>query len=244
MAVVKMLSCLSVAALLAAVMAGDAQAQGRRGRGGMRPQGVSPLTAVTYEPVQKELGLKPEQVEKVKDLGQDVREEMQQEFAAVGGGLGGGDLSREERQKRMAELRGKFAEINKKINAKFLPKLNEILDKKQQTRLHEVAIQIAGAGAFEDADVAKELALTAEQKDKLKGIDKEFQDKNREAFSGGGDRSEIAAKMAELREEHLAKATEVLTADQQAKFKNLKGAPFDTKQIRFGGGRRRRNNDN
>jgi hypothetical protein len=49
------------------------------------------------------------------------------------------------------------------------------------------------------------------------------------------------AKTNELREEQTAKTTEVLTKDQQAKFAEIKGKPFDVKQLnQRAGGRRRR----
>ena len=38
--------------------------------------------------------------------------------------------------------------------------------------------------------------------------------------------------MQEMRDEHLAKATEVLSKDQQAKFTEMKGKPFDLKSLR------------
>jgi hypothetical protein len=190
--------------------------------------------------VQKELGLNDEKTAKIHDLHADYTEELQQQL--TGAGLDRAalrDLAADERQKKMAQM----AEVTKNVNDKFLPKLNELLDKTQQTRLHEVWIQAAGPAALEDADVAKALAITKEQQDKIKKVTADFGHKMREVFSSGGDRSEMMAKVAEMREEQTAKTAEVLTKDQQAKFTEMKGKPFDVKKLAEGRARRRRDNN-
>lgn len=202
-----------------------------QGRGFGRPQG--PLMLAANEAVQKDLGLKPDQADKLKDLAGDVREEMQSELAGAGIDFQGlQDLSREERQKRMAEIQTKMAEVNKKINAKFMPKLNEILDKGQQTRLHEIALQAAGPAALEQADVVKALAITSDQQEKLKKLNTEMGEKRTALFTAGGDREERMAKAAAIAKEHGEKANEILTKDQMAKFEQMKGKPFDVSQLR------------
>ena len=234
--------CVTVAAILLVVTTvQQAHAQGRRGGGmGMMGQGVSPLRAVGIAAVQKDLGLKDDQAAKVKDISQDYSEDIQQQLE--GAGLGGrpqGDLSPEEREKRETQM----AAINKNVNDKFIPKLNEVLDKAQQTRLHEIAVQIAGPQALQDAEVAKALDITKDQQDKLKKLGDDMRHKLREAFTsggGGGDRSAMRAKMTEMREELTAKSTEVLTKEQQAKFTEMKGKPFDMKSLAPRGGRRAR----
>src|SRR5580704_11509896 len=216
------------AILLAVTTVQQAHAQGRRGGGGMgMMQGFSPLAIVGNPAVQKELGLKEDQAAKVKDISQDYQEDLQQQ--REGAGLTGppsGDASAEEREKREAQM----ATIQKNVKDKFMPKLNEVLDKTQQTRLHEIALQVAGPQAFQDADVAKALDLTKEQQDKIKKLGEDMRHKMREAFASG-DRSAMRAKMTEMREELTAKSTEVLTKEQQAKFTEMKGKVFDTKLL-------------
>ncbi len=230
--------CVTVAAILLAVTTvQQAHAQGRRGGGmGMMGQGVSPLAIVANPAVQKDLGLKEDQAAKVKDISQDYLEDLQQQREGAGlTGAPSGDASAEEREKREAQM----ATIQKNVKDKFMPKLNEILDKTQQTRLHEIALQVAGPQAFQDADVAKALDLTKEQQDKIKKLGDDMRHKMREAFASG-DRSTMRAKMTEMREELTAKSTEVLTKDQQAKFTEMKGKLFDVKQLQQGRGRRAR----
>jgi hypothetical protein len=223
----------------------DAQAQGRgRGMGMRGARGVNPLMIVGFKAVQKDLGLSEDNAAKVKEITEDVRQEMQEQFAGSGIDFQGlRDLQGEEREKRMAEIQTKMAEINKNINDKFMPKINEILNKDQQKRLHEIAIQAAGSAALEDAGVAKDLGLSKDQTNKVKSIVKDFAAKQR-AIPRDTDRSERAAKTAELREEENAKVAEVLTKDQQAKFTELKGKPFDTKLRNQGRGRGRRRGNN
>jgi Spy/CpxP family protein refolding chaperone len=224
--------CVAVATLsLLLVSVNQANAQGRRGGGGMGgPRGVDDIGTAANAAVQKELALKPEQAEKLKDLAQDVREEFMQQLQAAGGGGGGQDQSPEEREK----MRAKMVEIRKSVNEKFLPKLKDALDAAQVKRVHEIAIQAAGAQALQDPGVQTELKVTPEQKDKLVSISKDFQKQLAEV-----PRNERMTKMAELNEEQLAKSTEVLTKDQQAQFASMKGKPFDVKLLRPAGGGRR-----
>jgi len=215
--------------LLLSSIVQPAQAQGRRGggMGGMRPQGVAPLRLLGNAAVQKELAVSEEKVEKLKDIASDSQQEFGEKSAEAGIDFGAlRDLSPEEREKKMPEIRAKSAEIQKSINSTFMPKVAEILDKAQMTRLHEIAVQAAGASALSDAGVVNDLGLSKEQQDKIATIDKDFSGKMR------GLGREGFAKMVELQGEHLAKATEVLTKDQQAKFTEMKGKPFDLKSLR------------
>jgi len=230
--------CVGIAAIVVGLMAcQEARAQNRRGGGRMggMQRGVSPLTVAASPAVQKELGLSEDKAAKIKDLTADIRQEMQDLREAANLPAGGRDASPEDRQKIATAM----AEIQKKVNDKFLPKLNDILDKNQQTRLHEIAIQAAGAGALQDAAVVKDLALTKEQQDKIAAVIKES--RGRGPGGGGAD----AAAIRERRAEQLAKVTEVLTKDQQAQFAKMQGKQFDVSQLFAGRGqRRRRNTDN
>ncbi|HUE16531.1 MAG TPA: hypothetical protein VMR25_20320, partial [Planctomycetaceae bacterium] len=106
-------------------------------------------------------------------------------------------------------------------------------EKPQQVRLHQVAIQIAGSQAFQDANVAQDLGLTKVQQDQVVAVGREYSEKIAQLRSqrGPSDPSVRAAKMNELRQEQLAKSTEVLTKAQQTKFAKMTGKPFDVAQI-------------
>jgi hypothetical protein len=228
---------MSIAALLIAVMnVPDAQAQGRHQGRTTRAmgQGVAPLFVIRYDAVQKELALTQEQVAKVKDVVAEVHEEWAQQIQAAGAGSSRQqNLSREERQQRIAEMRSKQAEIASNVNTKYGSKLAEILDKPQQSRLREIAIQLAGSQALRDAEVVQKLGLTKAEQDQLAAVHTEYSEKIAQLRSqrGQGDRAASFAKMNELRQEELAKSTEVLTKTQQETFATLKGKPFDVAQI-------------
>ena len=235
----------AVAALLLSCSVAFAQQRpGGGGFGGGFGGGMnSPFMLVAIAEVQKELNLTDEQVGDLKTLGDELREEMRPLFA---GGFGGRDQSEEERAKQ----REKMAESMKKVNDKFQPKLDKILEAAQRDRLKQIQIQADGSRAYQNADVVDALKISKEQQDKLAAISKEFGDKQRELFTrggqGGGARpspEEIEKgqkqrqELSDARDKQLA---EVLTADQKSAFEKLKGKPFaDLDKLRqgFGGGR-------
>jgi hypothetical protein len=229
--------CVPIAALMIAAMnVPCAQAQGRHhgARSVGMSHGVAPLFVLGHEAVQKELALTPEQTDKVKQLVADVHEEWSQQVQAAGGGSRGNrDQSREDRQKRFTEMRSKYAAITKNVNDKYRGRLAEILDKPQQTRLRGIAIQVAGIQAFNDADVARDLGLTKTQHDQIAAVHQEYADKFAQLRSEGRQRQsgEGLTKMHELRQEELAKSTNVLTPPQQEAFATMKGKPFDFAQL-------------
>jgi hypothetical protein len=241
----------AAAALVVAAMtvsAAVAQEHHRHGRHGSMSQGVSTLSLLGHEAVQKELALRPEQTEKVQGLLAEVRAEWKQQMqAARGTARGEENGSGEDRPHRSGEMRSKFAEVSKNVNEKFRAKLAEVLDAPQQARLHEIAIQVAGTHAFQDADVIRGLGLSKEQQEQLAAVRQEFaakfgemrqegrqkggrQDGARQNGEGGRN-GEGFAKMHELRQEELAKAISVLTPEQQARFATMKGKPFDLGQV-------------
>jgi hypothetical protein len=243
-------------ALLCATIA-DAQPPGQgRGRGGPGgfsfgggfggPQGK--LDLVTREPVQKDMALKEDQVAKVRELEEQVRDERR---AAFQGGAGGNpfdqNLSAEERQKRQAEFQARLEESRKKVNDKFLPLLSEILTEEQETRLQQIVWQAAGEQALLDKEVQEKLKLSKEQQDKLASLNKEAADKLAElrpqfgrggpgGQGGQGNFQETIAKRNEITEARKKDMEAVLSADQKAEYAKAKGKEFDVAQLnRFGG---------
>jgi Spy/CpxP family protein refolding chaperone len=212
----KRLALWAVALALVALVTPAAWAQ-RGGRGGRGGGGFGMVGLLGQQSVQKELNLSDEQVKKVQELQAKAREARQ----------GLRDLSREERQAKMQEL----AKAGEKSVA-------GLLKPEQMKRLKQISLQLRGAGAFGNPEVAKALNLTDEQKEKLKAIQEETGRAVRELFQGGGDRAEMRKKMAELHKGANEKATALLTDDQKAKWKEMTGTPFKG-EITFGGGRRR-----
>jgi Spy/CpxP family protein refolding chaperone len=222
------------ALMLTAVIALPAMAQRpqRPGGGGM---GFGPPTGVALlrsEDVQKDLKLSDEQKEKVKTYLAKQGEEMRSAF----GGGGRPD------QEKVAELRKKMQEENAKFQ-------KDALTEEQNKRLKQIGYQVGGIAVFSTEDVAKELKITDEQKEKFKNIADQLRKDRQEVTGGGGGgggggrRPMISPdqqkKIDALVKEATEKAHDVLTADQKKTWESMIGAKFEGKiQQGFGGGRR------
>lgn len=189
---------------------------GRGGRMGGMMMGSGML--LRQEAVQKELSLTDEQKTKLKEAVPEGR------GPGGGGGANFRDMSEEERAKAMEERAKQAAETEKKIAG--------ILDEKQNARLKQIRLQITGARAIMNEEVAKELGITEEQTTKIR----EAMTALREEMQGGGGGGPGA--FAEMAEKMNAKLMEQLTDEQKAKYKEMLGEPFDVSQIQmgFGGG--------
>jgi len=94
--------------------------------------------------------------------------------------------------------------------------------------------------AFQEEDVQKKIALTDDQKEKIKLIGEDFRkDGDDLRKSVGTNFQELFPKMAALRKEANERALAVLKDDQKKAWKELTGAPFEMKMEfgQFGGGR-------
>lgn len=200
---------------------------GRGGRGGrgFGGRGFALTTTVrlaTAEEVQKALNLTAEQKDKVADINEEFRDKQGELFRQ------GGDPreTREEAQK---------------LNQESAAKLADVLDETQNKRLLGILAQVDVDAALSNADIAKELGISEDQKEELRDV----REANREAFGDAMrdlqdlSREERATKINELRAEEGKKLLAVLDSDQQAKFEALKGEPVkvDMSQFRMGGGR-------
>jgi Spy/CpxP family protein refolding chaperone len=197
---------LAAAGAALALVAGVAAAQfGGFGRG-------NPAMLLGQESVRKELKLTDEQIKKVEELSEKMREKFQEAFGLEG----------EERTKKVQELM--------KENEKAVA---EILKPEQGKRLKQISYQQQGAGAFANADVAKELALTDDQKQEVQKINEETGAQIREIFQGGQVDEEGRKKIQELRKAATEKAVKVLNDEQKTKWKDLQGEPFKGEIVPF-----------
>jgi Spy/CpxP family protein refolding chaperone len=158
-----------------------------------------------------------------------------------GRGRGGGPQLTDEQR---AEFEKQRLERTREEKAK----LAEILLPHQLKRLTEIFIQQSGVNALQDDDIAKELNISDAQKAKLAEVRRQNDEARgalmRELFQGGGggggDRDANRAKFDEMRKTADAKMLAVLTSDQQKKFEEMKGKPFEMPEGAgrggFGGG--------
>jgi Spy/CpxP family protein refolding chaperone len=223
------------------LLAGPALAQRGQGRGGFGGGFGGPGFLLQNPSVQKELKLSDDQIKKITDANQSVRDKYKDEFEAVA------KLEGDERREKGQELRKKMTDETNKT-------LAEILKPEQNKRLKEITLQQEGARAFNDPEVQKALNLTDDQKEKIKTINEdaakemgELFPRGRRGAGGGGAPPDPSAfkermtKMAAMRKETLDKVTSVLTDDQKKTWKDMTGAPFEVKfEFPPGGPRGRR----
>jgi len=229
-------SLMVVLVVAAMLVAATAEAQpGRRGPGfgGMM---ANPAMLLASEQIQKELELVPDQIEKLGKL----RDEMREEFRGLFSGMR--DLSPEDREKRMQEVRDKMQAAGEKMSKE----IDKILLPHQKERLQQIRVQMLGGRALADAEVIKALGLTEAQQKKLTAIGEKTREKMREMFSGIRDlepeaRREAFAKiredMTKLRENAQKEAQAVLTPEQIKKLEKLRGEPFEFQRPQFRGRR-------
>ncbi len=201
---------------------------GPGGRGGM---GLGPLTLLNVEAVQKEIELLDEQIADIQALAEKLRPQP-----PAGGRPNFQEMTDQERQQFMADRQKEAAELA----AKAKKELSSILLDDQLARLQEIYIQVAGTQALDDADVAKDLGLNEQQKEKLAAAREDAQasmrEQMRELFQSD-DRDAAREKMQELRKQSEEKVLAVLTTDQQNKFASMKGKPFEMPEGALFGGR-------
>jgi Spy/CpxP family protein refolding chaperone len=237
------LAGVTFALTLACLLSADAAlAQGRGGRGGTRGGGFggNAATLVANPQVQKELKLTDEQVALVKDM---------QQAASQGGGQRGRGNNQNLTDAEQKERR----EQAEKRNQERTAKVTALLTDDQNTRLKQIQLWIQGAARLADnADAAKALALTDDQKGALKTINEESAKKQgelRQKLRGASEeqRKEITTQLTGMRTDVEAEALAVLTDEQKTQFAGLRGPKFelDMSQAFQGGGRgRRRGNNN
>ncbi|MFA0766591.1 MAG: hypothetical protein BDTLLHRC_001544 [Candidatus Fervidibacter sp.] len=156
--------------------------------------------------VQQELKLTDQQRQQLEQLGEQWREKMR----------GLRDLPPEERRQKVQGMR---AEVEKQ--------LSQILNEQQMKRLKQIALQVEGYAALERPEIADQVGLTKEQRQKIRDILRQAGEKRREAFQQGqGDRQAAFQRMREIRQWVDGEIEKLLTAEQKKKWQELVGAPF------------------
>lgn len=175
------------------------QPQGGAGRGGGSGFGGGLAFLLGSEEVRKELNLTDDQIKKIQAA-------MPQRPAQ---GQGGSGPSRE-------EMQALFAEAQKKIEAVLTPA--------QKSRIRELQYQAMGLRAFTNEAVVKELGLSEDQVEKIRGL----LPQRRQGGEGGpgAGQNVTPEERQKQRAEAMKKALEVLKPDQRAKWEKMIGKPF------------------
>lgn len=188
--------------------------QRQRGQGFMR--GGSGLMLLRSDVVAKDLDLSTEQKESLTKLGDEARKQRTELRDSLK------DASQEERRAKMSAAE---KEIDGKVDA--------VLNEKQRARLKEIKLQVRGASALTQPEIADALKLTDEQKTKLADLAKERRDASRAAFQdASGDRAAAREKLATLNKESNSKMQAVLTTEQAEQFEKMQGKKIDVEALR------------
>ncbi len=176
---------------------------------------------LTNKALQDELKIPDDMREKFAKFQEEQRAEMEKLR-----GLGTDD------EDQIARLKGQI----KAIEARMA--LLKDLTPDQTKRIGQIERQMMGLGALSNEKIVKELKLTDEQREKIKGINEELNKDIRELFSGGGGgggfggfNPENQKKMTALRDEAMDKAEEALAPAQRKQWKEMLGEKFDTAKL-------------
>ena len=178
----------------------------------VRGMQYGPMTLLSRPEVSKELKLNKTQTEAIRKL--------QKEFGA-------------ENSKRMkdaqagdpAKMMDMFKEMQA-VQADYTKRALEPLDEGQRKRFEQIRLQVLSAQAAFDPDVQAALEVTDSQKHSLSALSREYNHGSLRMVSAASDPGKMRKMRDALNTEFSAKVTDILTADQNAKYKELQGPPF------------------
>ncbi|MBI1914625.1 MAG: serine/threonine protein kinase [Planctomycetes bacterium] len=172
-------------------------------------QGAWQLSLLSESTVRDDLRLSDEQRQRIKDLAHRIEEQRQKSFG------GFHRLSPEEREQRFVEM----ARVNDAAVA-------EILSREQLRRLGQIALQLRGAAAFREADVAKALNLTDSQKERISAIEAEMFFGPPEFWHGDPSRGDLWKALEQKLQVASQRIQDMLTEQQAKQWKKMTGEQF------------------
>jgi Spy/CpxP family protein refolding chaperone len=220
-----------LAAICAATVAFAQPPVGRPGAPFGRGMGFGPgrggiLGLLRSEAVQKELKLSDEQRELIRELADEVRTKIREQFSGFDFRKLR-DMSDQERQKLFEEGRRKMELIAKEAEET----LELVLEPHQLKRLKQLQLQREGVFAIGRPDIAKQLGLSEQQIAKVRELIESLRpdrEKMREVFRQGRDAvRKYFAEREERRKEAEKQILELLTPEQRKKWEGLIGEPFE-----------------
>ena len=212
---------------------------GQRQGGGQRPggfgggQAVNATALVDIKEVRTEIEMLDSQYEELKAALTKIREDARTQ---QGERPNFRELDEEARNKLIQEFRARAEKQRKTVDAK----VKEILLPHQTDRLDEIALQVQGIRALLQDAIAKELKITAEQKEKMEKVQTDAREKMqgqiRELFQSG-DREKIREVFTQMNQQTEKDILAVLTAAQKTQFTEMKGKEFKLPEGALRGGR-------
>jgi hypothetical protein len=167
-------------------------------------QGGGQLRLLLQKSVQEDLKLSESQVQKVKQLWEKR-----------------GESFRGQRDLDLEEWHKKFSDLATQEKA-----LEELLQPEQVQRLQQIVLQQRGVRAFGEPEVARGLELTAEQKEKIRGILDEAWKVRMKPMGPNVPRSEWARRWEDNWKNARRKVLNQLTAEQKERWQEMTGEAF------------------
>jgi hypothetical protein len=179
------------------------QRKAQRGALAGRLTGAGQLRLLEIADVQKDLKLSEEQVKKITELSQKQKDALK-------------------------DIKGRAdAQKAREASETIRKALAEILNETQSKRLKQLELQQRGARALLETEVNQALGLNQEQKTK---VEEAVRDSSRKSLEitreNRGNREAAQKKVGELTKSTLADVLKTLTPEQQTKWRELAGEPF------------------
>jgi hypothetical protein len=190
---------------LAAALVGNAPARPADDIDAMVPEeGAAQVMLLRQKSVREELKLSESESDKIYDF--NVRQWKKARSYD--------NLTPAERDRKFEELTGE--------NEQFL---KETLAPEQRKRLDQITLQVAGLLWVTSPKVASELGLTAEQKERARALQEEARREMRDVVHAKS-REGRDVKFEELRKTSRQRLMELLTDQQELRWKQMTGEPF------------------
>lgn len=193
--------------ILAQPPGGPGAGPGARGPGGFGFGGFGggSVDLLLREDVQRELELLPSQVAELREAVEGMRGELRDLFAQVQ------DVPREQRAQRLRELGEDLrADVDSRVDQVLLPH--------QSRRLQQLANQMRMRGGATrgmlNPTVAEELGLSEADQERLRARAEQVE-------------ARLRQQMADLRRQAQEELLQTLTPQQQAKWREMVGEPFE-----------------
>ena len=184
--------------------------------------------------VQTELKITDEQKTKMATIRDEVQQEVQTQLIAGFDFQTLRDMSQEERDKKLGEIRNRVEGLIAKIDGK----IEKLLDVDQMKRLKQLRLQFEAAAAFSQPEVVAKLKLTEDQKTQIKKIQDDSLGQLRSGLNRNASqeaRQAALTKLQESRAKSLKDIMALLDDDQLLSWNELTGKEFKFPQNMMGG---------
>jgi serine/threonine protein kinase len=173
-------------------------------------EGTGQLVLLGDHAVQDDLGLNPGQRTRVEALGESLSRHWREAFRKFG------EAGQEERRRKIIDL----ARENETV-------LGQILTPGQERRLRQIVLQVQAPHSFSSPRVIDALRLTSAQREAIRAIQDDLALARWNYFQTEGDRAGARKKIEEMKRNACEQIVHSLTAEQQAAWRNLTGAPLE-----------------